>query len=111
MARAIYITGRFVAADGAVATFALPTTQQVAKCEEYRAEVEAALAAQFHRKVPLRLVVDDGAPADPSVNRADVAGDEDIDLAELIDAPPGNVPTGLDRLTEAFPGAQLIDET
>jgi hypothetical protein len=111
MARAIYLPGRFVGADDSRATFALPSPQQVTKCEQYRAEVEAALAAQFHRPVPLQLVVDDGGPADAGVQRADVALDDEIDLADLVDAPPSSAPTSLDRLTQAFPGAQLIDET
>jgi DNA polymerase-3 subunit gamma/tau len=110
IAKAIYLPGRFVATDGAKATFALPNPQQVAKCETYRAEVEAALAAQFHRPVPLVLVVDDGAPADAGVERADIALDDEVDLAELVEAPPSSVPSSLDRLTQAFPGAQLIDE-
>jgi hypothetical protein len=113
IAKAIYLPGRFVATDGMRATFALPGPQQVAKCETYRAEVEAALAAQFHRPVPLLLVVDDGAPADTGVERADIALDDEVDevdLAGLVDAPPGSVPSSLDRLTQAFPGAQLIDE-
>jgi DNA polymerase-3 subunit gamma/tau len=110
IAKAIYLPGRFVATDGTRATFALPNPQQVAKCETYRAEVETALAAQFHRPVPLVLVVDDGAPADASVERADIALDDEVDLAELVDAPPSSVPSSLDRLTEAFPGAQLMDE-
>ncbi len=110
LARAIFLPGRFVATDGAVATFALPSPQQVAKCQEYRAEVEAALAAQFHRPVPLRLVVDDGSRAEATEAAALPPADDDIDLADLVDAPPSSVPTSLDRLTQAFPGAQLIDE-
>jgi hypothetical protein len=116
MARALYLPGRFTETDGSSATFALPNQQQIAKCETYRAEVEAALAAQFHRPVPLRLVLDDGSgptpdAADaPPVSHAAVPAEEDIDIAELVDAPPGGMPTGIDRLTEAFPGAQLIDE-
>ena len=31
-------------------------------------------------------------------------GHEDIDLDDLVDAPPGTVPTTLDRLAQAFPG-------
>ena len=73
--------------------------------------MEAALAAQFHRPVPLRLVVDDGRAADGAAPPAAVPPDDEIDLAELVDAPPGSVPSSLDRLTQAFPGAQLIDET
>jgi DNA polymerase-3 subunit gamma/tau len=112
MARALYLPGRFVASDGAVAVFALPNQQQIAKCEPHRAEVERVLAAQFHRPVPLRLVLDDegaGAGADNPLDPASVV-DEDVDLSELVDAPPGSELSGLERLTKAFPGAQLIDE-
>ena len=110
LARAIFLPGRFVAADGLVATFALPSLQQVTKCKDYQAEVEAALAAQFHRPVPLRLVVDDGGRVEPADAAPTLPADDEIDLAELVDAPPGSLPSSLDRLTEAFPGAQLIDE-
>jgi DNA polymerase III subunit gamma/tau len=110
LARAIFLPGRFVAADGLVATFALPSLQQVAKCQDYQGEVEAALAAQFRRPVPLRLVVDDGGRVEPADAAPTLPADDEIDLAELVDAPPGSVPSSLDRLTQAFPGAQLIDE-
>jgi len=108
MARALFLPGRFVAADDQGATFALPSAQQIAKCEQYRSEVEAALAEHFHRPVPLRLVLD--SPETPPA-AATPALDDDVDLAEVVDAPPVDVPTGLDRLTEAFPGAQLVEES
>ena len=109
IARPIFLPGRFVAADSDGATFALPGAQQVAKCEGYKAEVEAALAAHFHRPVPLRLVVDEGGPPGGDAGPAPPT-DDDVDPTDLLDAPPASVPSGLDRLTQAFPGAQLLDE-
>jgi DNA polymerase-3 subunit gamma/tau len=108
MARALFLPGRFVAADEHGATFALPGAQQVAKAEQYRGEVEAALAEHFHRPVPLKLVVD-GPEAASVATRPPL--DDEVDLAEVMDAPPVDMPTGLDRLTEAFPGAQLVEES
>jgi hypothetical protein len=36
--------------------------------------------------------------------------DDDVDLDDLIDAPPEAVKTPVDRLAEAFPGSELIDD-
>ena len=108
MARALFLPGRFVAADEHGATFALPSAQQIAKAEQYRNEVEAALAEHFHRPVPLQLVVDG---PEPTPIPAGPPLDEEVDLAEVMDAPPVDMPSGLDRLTEAFPGAQLVEES
>jgi DNA polymerase-3 subunit gamma/tau len=36
--------------------------------------------------------------------------DDDVDLDDLIDAPPETVKTPVDRLAEAFPGSELIDD-
>lgn len=41
---------------------------------------------------------------------AEHESDDDIDLDELTDAPPETARTPLDRLAEAFPGAELIDD-
>ena len=100
------------------------------KCLDHRAEVEAAIAAAVGGKVPLLLVVHTGAgDHDDEVDAGNLdAGnnvvplartaapappppaDEDVDLDDLIDAPPESVVTPLDRLTQAFPGSQLVDE-
>jgi hypothetical protein len=97
--------------------------------------VEAALARHFGRPVPLRLVVDDGGGGSGTDDPFDMeppdggggggggsgprrgggpsgAGpveEESIDIHELVDA-PADPRTHLDRLTEAFPGAQLQEE-
>jgi DNA polymerase-3 subunit gamma/tau len=36
--------------------------------------------------------------------------DDDVDMDDLIDAPPESVKTPIDRLAEAFPGSELIEE-
>jgi hypothetical protein len=33
--------------------------------------------------------------------------DDDVDLDDLVDAPPG--PSALDRLAEAFPGSEIVE--
>jgi DNA polymerase-3 subunit gamma/tau len=122
--KAIFSTGRFVEGDGSSAVFALANAPTRDHCEKKRADVEGALAAHFGRPVPLRLVTDadvDG-PAPASVSgsaspggggsrRAPVEELEEVSAAEvhtLEDAP--DAATGAERLTDAFPGAELVDE-
>ena len=74
-AKALFQAGRFLGTDGTRAEFGLPNEIHRNRCEEMRPEVEAALADQFGRPVPLVLVVD-GAPqpagAGPSDDGPDV---------------------------------------
>jgi len=63
--KALFQAGRFVSADGERAQFGLPNEIHRNRCEETRGEVEAALADQFGRPIPLILVVD-GAPPAPA---------------------------------------------
>jgi DNA polymerase III subunit gamma/tau len=110
--KAIYAPGRFVDNDNGSAVYALPSTTPLAKGEQYRAEVEGALARHFGRPVPLKLIADK-----PEVDRSRPAPidagpyeEEVYDPSELVDAPPENARTGMDKLVEAFPGAELLDE-
>ncbi len=56
--------------------------------------------------------------ARPDLARPDLAAatidetpdDDDVDLDDLVDAPPESVKSPIDRLAEAFPGSELIDE-
>ena len=108
MVKALYAAGRFLSADESGAVFALPTAPHRAKCEERRHEVEAVLAAHFGRPVPLRLVVDGEAAPPPKPVAAPVV-EEPVDMSELTDAP--SAPTSsIDRITEAFPGAELLTD-
>ncbi len=59
-------------------------------------------------------------PAVEPVDAADAAAvippvdvpidDDDVDLDDLVDVPPESVKSPIDRLAEAFPGSELIDE-
>ena len=50
----------------------------------------------------------DGGPDDAPV--AALPQDDDVDLDDLVDAPPESVKTPIDRLAEAFPGSELIED-
>ncbi|HSH22775.1 MAG TPA: hypothetical protein VK975_01805, partial [Acidimicrobiales bacterium] len=89
--------------------FALPTDAMRAKCEARRREVEGALARHFGFPVPLRLTVDSSTAAQLADGGAPGSAlGEVVDLDELQDAPP-DLRSSLDRLTEAFPGAEVVD--
>ncbi len=107
MVKALYAAGRFISTDDDAAVLALPTAPHRQKCEERRREVEAALAAHFGRAVPLRLVVDAGETAPTPTARA--VPDDVVDLNELVDAPSAPA-SSIDRLTQAFPGAELLND-
>jgi DNA polymerase III subunit gamma/tau len=117
-AKTRFAGGRFVSVDDDAAVFGLPNKIHVTKCEEVRTEVEQALADHFGRPVPLRIVIDEGAPSpavtlsDPPVAPgADASGDdtEVIDLAELTDA-DGAAGSGVERVAQVFPGVELVEE-
>jgi DNA polymerase III subunit gamma/tau len=52
----------------------------------------------------------DEAPPGAFVEPHEFPDDDDVDLDDLIDAPPESVKTPIDRLAEAFPGSELIEE-
>jgi DNA polymerase-3 subunit gamma/tau len=110
-ARARFAAGRFVGVEGGAALFALPNEVHRDRCESVRGDVERALGLHFGRPVPLRLVVDGSATVPASEGASKVADVEEIvDLDELADAPAEPVRTPLDRVTEAFPGAEVLEE-
>ena len=115
--KAIYSTGRFVEGDGTTAIFALANAPTRDHCEKKRPDVEKALAAHFGRPVPLRLITDAeaGGAAPAAGGRGAKATapvveevEEVIDVHELEDAPSAG--SGAQRLAEAFPGAELLEE-
>ncbi len=124
-AKALFQAGRFIGADGNQAEFGLPNEIHRNRCEEMRPEVEAALADQFGRPVPLLLVVDGDSggaavasadPDDDSPTPAQgvtntVESDDDENLADF-DA-GGLEMADIDnsaeaRLLQAFPGAEEV---
>jgi DNA polymerase-3 subunit gamma/tau len=112
-----YSTVRVAEVTATHAILALQQESYRKRCEEVRGDVENALAARFGRPVPLRLVADGSPPpsttsgprngGEPLPAEPDPLPDEPIDLTELTDAPAGG--GALERLTSAFPGAELIE--
>jgi DNA polymerase III subunit gamma/tau len=125
MAKAMFMGAHVVGVrDGAlVLAFAGDVHRNRAK--EFVADVEKALAASG-AAVTVSLVVDGAATSSPSADAvtagavtdnvvrmpipADVAADDDVDLHDLVDAPPEAVVSPIDRLAQAFPGSEVIDE-
>jgi hypothetical protein len=114
--KAMFVTGRFVESQPDAAVFALANGPTRDHCEKKRPEVEAALSAHFGRPIRLHLVIEDEAAAAPSRPPASAApasppadhDDEIVDVHALEDAP--TAATGVERLSEAFPGAELVEE-
>jgi DNA polymerase-3 subunit gamma/tau len=55
-----------------------------------------------------------GPGPDPDAGLQQVADslpdDDEVDLDDLVDAPPEAVKTPIDRLAEAFPGSEMVDD-
>jgi DNA polymerase-3 subunit gamma/tau len=124
--RALFTPVDVLGGSATTVTMAVPSTTHRDKCVQHRPAVEQAWHDATGQGVSIEFVVgaspgDDAlgtgasAPAatgpGPAGEAAPVAGDEDIDLDDLVDAAPGSVPTALDRLAEAFPGAELVERS
>jgi len=117
MAKAIYMGARVGTMSGGSLVIAFAGEPHRVRAEEYRSDVERALAAAAGRPVSLSLVVDHGTTAEShddnvvQLKRAEPAqADEDIDTGDLTDVPPDAIVSPIDRLTQAFPGSEIIDE-
>ncbi|MGI8937817.1 MAG: DNA polymerase III subunit gamma/tau [Iamia sp.] len=119
MTKALFKLGQVVGSDDESVTVGLPNQAHLARCEQKRGEAEEALVGAFGRPVRLALVVGgdgdpppdrSGGPRDPRRPDDDPDDDpvEDVDLDALVDAPTEQR-SGVDRVTEAFPGAQVVD--
>lgn len=112
----VYVaTGRFLPSEAGSAVYAVPDKGLLTRAEPNRGEVEAALTAHFGRRVPLRLVLDEGpAPVPGDATGSPQSGHQEpeddpagYDWAEMEDAPTGVV-SPEQRLLEAFPGAEEV---
>ncbi len=133
--RAIYAATKVLGARDGMVAVAAPNEAHRLKCEQHRAIVEAALLKVVGAPVKLLLTVNDrGSDTDddmdddaqPVATGKDNSGsdnvvqmkrqspvpvaDEEVDLDGLVDAPPATVVSPVDRLAQAFPGSQIIDE-
>lgn len=111
--RARFSAGRFTAVDDGTAIMGLPNEPHRKRCEDLRGELEAVLADRFGATVPVRLVVDDGSADRASSTRSTPEqrkpeADDEVDLSALVDADAAEG-SAVERLTEAFPGAALVD--
>ncbi|MCU1352462.1 MAG: polymerase subunit gamma/tau, partial [Acidimicrobiales bacterium] len=113
LARAMFSAGRVTDVTAGEVVLAFPNDAHRQKCERKKPEVERVLSDHLGRPYRLRLVADDNVagPADaPARDRVPEPEPEPLgsDVHELEDAPPAPV-VGVDALTAAFPGAELIE--
>ena len=131
-AKMLLSAGRFTDGDESSATYGLPNAMHLRRCEEWRATWEVAVRRFTGAALTLRLGVDtaaafDSDPPDPGdesgpgadagrtsgrakgqASEPELEDHHDIDLSDLVDAPA--VPTTLEHLTQAFPGAEVVTE-
>ena len=108
-ARARFSAARFVDVEDGTAVMALPNEAHMKRCEEMRSELETVLSEKFGGTVPVKLVVGGDVP-DPVVPQtvATPVVEESIDMDDLVDADISEG-SAVDKLTQAFPGASLVD--
>ena len=113
--RARFSAGRFIAVEDGTAVMGLPNEPHRKRCEDLRGELEAVLADRFQTTISVRLVVDDGPIEPRSAAGAKTASaprqpeaDDEVDLSALVDADAAEG-SAVERLTQAFPGAALVD--
>jgi DNA polymerase-3 subunit gamma/tau len=117
LTKAMFATTKLLGVrDGAV-VIAAPNEPTRAKCQQQMPDVEAAMRNVLGGVVPVQLVVDGSAAVDdpgpsapPRAEAPPPPPDDEVDLTDLVDAPPESVVTPTDRLLQAFPGSQVIDE-
>lgn len=123
LARAVYSIVDARERRGDVVTLSAPNATHRDKCEQLRDDVERAWKAATGQAVTIELHAGGGddtagtlSPSPAGTGRPPAAtpapaepDEESIDLDDLLDAGPG--PSPLDRLAEAFPGTQQVDET
>lgn len=115
--RARFKGGRITAVDGGSVTFGVPNAIARDRCLQVSADLEAALGQHFGQAVQVHVALDDQAAAPIDVARieprpaANAPSDLDEDIgpvSELVDATDQSA-NGIDRLTKAFPGSEVID--
>ncbi len=118
--RTRFKSGRFLSVDGNTAVFGVPNAHYQPRVEEVKGDVEQAILSMFGANVVIDVIVDGDAPpppgnrstaptpatpATPANSEAEIA---DVgDVTELADA-PDIASTGVDRITQAFPGATIV---
>ncbi len=123
LTKAMFQTADLVSVDGSRAVVRVDNDHHRQNCDRKRADVERALEAELGHPVTITFEVGvaadgvarsvaapSGRPAPKPVSDdpdEHLAGHDVHDLDDAPDAPSG----GLAALTEAFPGAELLEET
>lgn len=131
--RAIYAATKVLGVRGGMVAIAAPNEAHRLKCQQHLPDVEAVLLKVVGAPVKLVLSVYDssaennddsddnvkGGTSNDGTSNANVIHlkrpaapppDDEVDLDDLVDAPPEAVVSPVDRLAQAFPGSQIIDE-
>jgi hypothetical protein len=98
--------------------FGVPNAHYQPRVDEVKADVEQAIQAMFGRSVMIEVIVDGNAAPPPGSRSAGAAVPEqptstedeisDVgDVNELADA-KDIAASGIDRITQAFPGATVV---
>lgn len=106
--------------EGTTVRFGLPNDIHRQRCDEFVSEFAQAISSHTGVQVDLQLVTDASAaapaprvigspPPTPAAAPAPVTADEDVDLSALTDAPDAAA-SGVERLTQAFPGSVVEDQ-
>lgn len=117
--RTRFKSGRFISVDDNRAVFGVPNAHYQPRVEEVKGDVEQAILAAFGANVVIDVIVDGDAlpptgnrstapastPVAPANSDAEIA--EVGDVSELDDA-PDIAASGVDRITQAFPGATIV---
>ena len=112
-ARARFSAGKPVSVDENGVTISLPNEPHLRRCSELLGEVEASIKNTFGVVVPVLLSVDASpvsstSPPDPAKPPKPIKNDEDLDLTDLVQADP-NSGSAVERLSQAFPGAEVVE--
>ena len=112
-ARARFSAGKPVSVDENGVTISLPYEPHLRRCSELLGEVEASIKNTFGVVVPVLLSVDASpvsstSPPDPAKPPKPIKNDEDLDLSDLVEADP-NSGSAVERLSQAFPGAEVVE--
>jgi len=109
LVRALFSAGEFVAVEPpATARFRAPNAAHGARCAAHLDDVAGALGQALGMK--MTIILDDQPEVAVATPAVDDAPEEPIDPDELVDVPPADVPTPVDSITRAFPGAHVVDK-
>ena len=114
--RARFRQGRLTDVTNNVVTFAYPSSLPADRADEVKLELESALGQHLKSAVSVAVIVDasrSGGGAAPRArtpqSKSPSDSEEDIGpVSELTDADDSSN-SMVDRLTQAFPGAKLVD--